>query len=423
MVRPAVLFALLLTVYRVGCDSCGGSPADSDAGPSDAGPSDAGPSDAGGVGDAGLPGVRIVQIAAGASSVCAVLSSGEIKCWGNNDAGQLGHGSGPSSGSPVTVTGIETGVAVAVAYGHACALLDGGAVECWGNNATGQLGDGTTHSSPVPVLASGVADAVSITVGGQSAVTPGGWEGHSCALLGGGGVMCWGEGDWVGGSSTNVPVAVALPGPAIAVAASGADTCVLFADGGVVCCCDDNQLEMTGAMNLDGGAVALVSSPNGDDLMVQLASGQLAGWGPDKDGQLGNGATEASYSPTPYVVLGIDTATAMAVEGVTWDNVAGHGCAVLRGGTVQCWGADNTYGELGNRTTNPALTPSTVTGIANALAVTVGSGANSLSVSQGFSCALLGDNTVQCWGYGGDGELGTSVTTFSTTPVTVGGVP
>jgi alpha-tubulin suppressor-like RCC1 family protein len=66
---------------------------------------------------------------------------------------------------------------------HTCALLSGGAVQCWGHNGNGQLGDGTTATRLTPVTAIGVSGATVIAAEG----------GHTCALINGGAVQCWGN--------------------------------------------------------------------------------------------------------------------------------------------------------------------------------------------------------------------------------------
>jgi len=52
---------------------------------------------------------------------------------------------------PVVVDGLTGAVSVATSGTHACALLEDGSVKCWGNNDYGQLGDGTRTSSLIPV--------------------------------------------------------------------------------------------------------------------------------------------------------------------------------------------------------------------------------------------------------------------------------
>ncbi|HSG06010.1 MAG TPA: hypothetical protein VLB09_06395, partial [Nitrospiria bacterium] len=109
---------------------------------------------------------------------------------------------------------------------------------------------------------------------------------------------------------------------------------------------------------------------------------------------------------TPQPVSGINSATAIAAGG-------DHACAILSGGTVQCWGY-NSYGQLGNGTTSDAFTsPVTVSGITNAVALSLGSN---------YSCALLSGRTIQCWGDNKFGQLGDGTGIDSTIPVTVSGI-
>jgi alpha-tubulin suppressor-like RCC1 family protein len=104
----------------------------------------------------------VTAIASSGSHNCALMSGGGIKCWGLNDHGQLGDGTKTIRATPVDVAGLP-GPAVAIATGgfHTCAVLKGGGIDCWGSNGAGQLGDGTNvdHMHPVAVKGFGVATA------------------------------------------------------------------------------------------------------------------------------------------------------------------------------------------------------------------------------------------------------------------------
>lgn len=90
---------------------------------------------------------------------CALVTGGTIKCWGLNERGELGDGTGGhgvSSTVPVVVSGITTATAITSSSGHSCALLTAGTIKCWGLNSDRQLGDGTTYDALVPVLVTGL---------------------------------------------------------------------------------------------------------------------------------------------------------------------------------------------------------------------------------------------------------------------------
>ena len=129
----------------------------------------------------------VTALAGGGSHTCALLSNGTVRCWGENDQGQLGDGTTLSKRNGIAVTGISTAIAISSGWEHSCAVLADGTVRCWGANAFGQLGDGTTTLRPTPVPVSGITGAVGVTAG---------WWHHSCALLDDGTVKCWGANDW-----------------------------------------------------------------------------------------------------------------------------------------------------------------------------------------------------------------------------------
>jgi len=87
----------------------------------------------------------VQAITAGGRFTCALMISDAVKCWGANGFGELGDGNGGNdhvSGTPVDVIGLVSGVTAITAEGsHACALITD-SVKCWGNNEDGEIGDG-----------------------------------------------------------------------------------------------------------------------------------------------------------------------------------------------------------------------------------------------------------------------------------------
>jgi hypothetical protein len=128
----------------------------------------------------------VAELAAGQYHTCALLKSGGVKCWGNNADGELGAGDPEAQRrTPVDVSGLASGVvALDAGYAHTCAVMAGGGVKCWGQGLSGQLGDGRGLNRGTPTAVTGLA-------GAAAAIAAGGI--HSCALLAGGAVECWGS--------------------------------------------------------------------------------------------------------------------------------------------------------------------------------------------------------------------------------------
>jgi alpha-tubulin suppressor-like RCC1 family protein len=177
-------------------------------------------------------------IAIGASQqgghTCAVLASGAVECWGENDVGQLGDGTHVPSLSPVLVAQLG-GVAKSVSPGFqsTCALLDTGKVRCWGNNYAGQLGNGTTINSDSPVDVTSLGGVATRITSGTA---------QACALLSTGAVRCWGDnssgqlGNGATSSAQTTPVDVQLGGIAATEVAAGSKfSCARLVDGTVRC--------------------------------------------------------------------------------------------------------------------------------------------------------------------------------------------
>lgn len=166
---------------------------------------------------------NVAGFAVGGDFTCALLMTGEVRCWGGNGTGQLGDGSGTTQPSPKQVVGLTSGVkAIATGSDSACAILSTGEVRCWGDNGHGQIGDGTKtqRNTPVPVPLAGT-DGVELAISSQ----------HVCLRRLNGALKCWGEngsGELGDGTRTqrSSPVdATALTFPALRVISGSTHTC------------------------------------------------------------------------------------------------------------------------------------------------------------------------------------------------------
>jgi alpha-tubulin suppressor-like RCC1 family protein len=176
-----------------------------------------------------------VSLAVGDQHACAVMSDGGVRCWGSQDAAELGNG--VFSGVPsfnVAVIGLH-GPALQLALGVAdsCALLTSGEVQCWGRNADGQLGIGTIGGFAfLPTTVVGLSAGVIALASGER---------NACAVTVQGDVLCWGASDnfaltGAADAGTAFPTKVAgLSGPAIGVSGTWQHTCAVL-DGGAVMC-------------------------------------------------------------------------------------------------------------------------------------------------------------------------------------------
>ncbi len=97
---------------------------------------------------------RVTEVATGARHTCVLLESGKVKCWGDNASGQLGlvdltstnAGGFTATSLPAVDLGEARAVGVAAGDAHTCVLLEDHAVKCWGDNEHGQLGIGDARA-------------------------------------------------------------------------------------------------------------------------------------------------------------------------------------------------------------------------------------------------------------------------------------
>ena len=121
---------------------------------------------------------------------CALQSTGAVACWGTNKYGQVLQPAGTIVQTTIVATaGVAGATALAVGRHHSCALVAGGGVKCWGAGALGQLGN-----NAVPVNSAAV-DVVGLPVAGTTTTQIAAGGNARCAVLNTGALMCWGAND------------------------------------------------------------------------------------------------------------------------------------------------------------------------------------------------------------------------------------
>lgn len=334
-----------------------------------------------------------------------------LYCWGENDNGQTGDGvAGLPEKMRVLVKGLPDGgtlKSIGLGYKHSCVCDGAGQAWCWGANESGEV-TGTPTAMPqlTPVKVPGVSGCVQIA-GGNS---------HTCAIVTGNRVSCWGLND-LGQAGQPLTMAMTAPqtvaGAAAIFQVQAGDhfTCAISTTNSVFCW-GDNRLGQLG----DGSTTArsftpkkVVGLPDRPQSLslgrnfacLLLASGQVSCWGENSDMMIAPGAAMGNMAA---LISGVENDAVQIAAGHQ------HACVLRKTGIVSCWGS-NQFGQLGSTSMTTAV-PVDVVGIGAMTAVAVG---------DQHGCARDAKGAVYCWGQDINGQLGDGGSSISTTPVqTVG---
>lgn len=304
--------------------------------------------------------------------------------FGNTTSTDAGY-AGLSQSFDLTNTDDDAITQVASYWSGTCVALVDGRTKCWGRNDSGALGLGdTAHrgalatqmGNALPFLNLGTGRSVKLLHGGNRA------EVHQCAVLDNNTVKCWGLNQY--GQLGYGDVATR----------------------------GDQANEMgdtLGVVNLGTGRTAKKVIVSNQSSCAILDNDTLKCWGFNGYGNLGLGDTNNRGDQAnemgdalPVVNLG----TGRTAKDVVMGN--GHTCALLDNNTVKCWGY-NVNGELGLGDVN--WRGDNANEMGDALpAINFGAGRTVKSLGGGAgannTCALLDNDTVKCWGYGGEGRHG-----------------
>jgi alpha-tubulin suppressor-like RCC1 family protein len=335
-------------------------------------------------------GAAVVAVSAGQVHTCALLTGGitggRVRCWGFAGNGRLGYGNEtiigdnetPGSVGPVFLGADRAAVAITAGRAHSCAILDDAAVRCWGFAFDGRIGYPDLAPDPIngPRPANVGDDETPgslppVSVGAPATAISAG-DSHTCAILAGGSVRCWG---FAGNGQLGY--------------------------GNMVHIGDDELPSTAGPVLLGAGRTAVAIAAGDFHTCVVLDDANVRCWGFGGNGRLGYGnntTVGATAALTPDKVGPVNLGPGRTARAIAAG--ASHTCALLDNGTVRCWG----FGANGQLGYGDKLT---VSDPATAGAVDLG-GRAAVAISAGgdHTCARLDDDSVRCWGSGTNGEIG-----------------
>jgi cysteine-rich repeat protein len=382
---------------------------------------------------------KVIKLVAGRAHSCALLSEGNVRCWGANDKGQLGLGNVEDRGANKPYqNGLVAlgGAAIAIAAGadHTCALMSDHTMQCWGANDHGQLGLGHTNPIGDDELPSADVDTVQLGLSVKTLATGGN---VTCAILDDNTLRCWGQNNYgqlglgntqdVGDNElpSQKPV-VSLGGSAKLVATGGNHTCAILLDGYTLRCWGRNGLGQLGLgitqdvgddeLPTDVNAVVFPADSSATTAMASLVVGasracalRLDGvgrcWGDNSDGGLGVGYIGAKPNNTA-LDWGLWYWNSAMLE---FGAGALHMCTAMANNQLRCWG-QNGKAQLGLANTD---TLGDWEDVLEVLPIDLGKGADGFAsyakttaTGSAHTCVVLGDGNVRCWGANESGQLG-----------------
>lgn len=380
------------------------------------------------------------SISASGANAC-VVRSGQVYCWGDNSYNLMASGSKGPRATPVKIEGIDKATVVRTGRRVGCALTSEGKIACFHDGAARELplisdvtdialqdstvlilhkngklaavdvGDNGRDLKPVEIPS--VKDAISIAAATY----------HACVVQKSGEVVCWGDPSYTGSGkdTTNMdwslreelgkkPTKVKDLKDAVQLSLSETHSCAVRKSKQIACwgsnwsgeLGDGSQEHRFSAVNVQLLDDAVEVTVGYHHSCARRSSGKVVCWGASRAGQLGSGSAAVKGM---VEVQGLNDAAGLA---------AGEemSCAARTNGSVSCWGSAS-RGRLGNGAISDYPTPQPVRGL---------SAVKEIALGESFSCALDASKKVSCWGLPGWSDDEAQKRGFEPSPLSIGDV-
>jgi len=348
----------------------------------------------------------IAQIDAGDRHTCAVLVSGGVLCWGANDLGQLGDSRNPFEATPLPALTVlpNDPIREVTAIDHTCVRSEMGNVRCFGNNDAGQV----DPTMVIPIASVTIASWVPSADHASTGIS------HTCAADGVS-MLCWGgngQNQLTGVDPGPGPITFGT-GPVSALEVRGNFGCIIQS-GTLSCWGQNNQGQLATDPTLTPNLTTPTTMPVADVVGVALGrqhtcsltnAGAIQCWGRNDAGQLGDGTGTQQLAPVA-VTFPIEAGTPVDIE-------AGdqHTCVIDDARALWCWGS-NANGQLMLEPDGMGFDGYTLVPVA----VEVGAGVLAVTGGVTHTCVLTDAGDVRCWGTNTAGQIGNGTTNYAFEP-------
>ncbi len=346
----------------------------------------------------------IVTISTHDRHSCALLKNGSAMCWGDNDYGQTGIGSDipDEVHAPRYVNSTEKFTSICTGAGFSCGIIENESVMCWG--AGHKLGIGSDYPTEAHnPRRTNTSNKFKYIACGSNAF----------GILENGSVMCWGNNynDDLGTGDSDPrysPDYINTTNKFVSIAAGAGHACGVLENGSAMCWGLNNK-NQTGTGDPPPSDLKNPAYVDSTQKFVSVSAGRYTSCGVLANGSgmcwgWNYGGAAGIGSTTPSTLSSpqyVDSDN----DFIQTSSGDAYSCGLLSNGSVMCWGAD---GALGTGDETDKHSPTYINSTENFTMISAG---------HWHTCGLLVNSSMMCWGGNTYGQIGLGYETGFSDPI------